>query len=47
MSSTTFVGLDAHKDSIFVAMLLPGRKTPILVVEQRRERVEAIAASTR
>lgn len=29
MSSNTFVGLDAHKDSIFVALLLPGRKTPI------------------
>jgi transposase len=25
----TFVGLDAHKDSIFVAMLLPGRTSPI------------------
>jgi transposase len=26
MSRITFVGLDAHKDSIFVAMLVPGRK---------------------
>jgi len=26
MTPTTFVGLDAHKDSIFVSMLLPGRK---------------------
>lgn len=26
MTPTTFVGLDAHKDTIFVSMLLPGRK---------------------
>lgn len=26
MSRITFVGLDAHKDSIFVSMLVPGRK---------------------
>ena len=29
MEGTTFVGLDAHKDWISVAMLLPGRDTPI------------------
>lgn len=29
MEATTHVGLDAHKDSIFVAMLLPGRKTAV------------------
>jgi hypothetical protein len=26
MSRITYVGLEAHKDSIFVAMLVPGRK---------------------
>ena len=26
MTTTTYVGLDAHKDTIFVSMLLPGRK---------------------
>src|SRR4030095_3526970 len=26
MSRITYVGLDAHKDSIFAAMLIPGRK---------------------
>lgn len=29
MTTTTHVGLDAHKDSIFVALLLPGRKVPV------------------
>jgi transposase len=29
MEGTTFVGLDAHKEWINVAMLLPGRETPI------------------
>lgn len=29
MTTTTHVGLDAHKDTIYVAMLLPGRKTPV------------------
>lgn len=29
MMTTTHVGLDAHKETIYVAMLLPGRKTPV------------------
>jgi transposase len=29
MSTTTFVGLDAHKETIFVSMLPAGRKAPI------------------
>jgi transposase len=29
MTNTTYVGLDAHKDSIYVAMLQPGRKAPV------------------
>lgn len=29
MTTTTHVGIDAHKDTLYVAMLLPGRKTPV------------------
>ena len=29
MTTTTHVGLDVHNDTIYVAMLLPGRKTPV------------------